>query len=256
MVLLQRRHAFQQTARVGMQRAVEQPRDRRLLDDPAGIHHQHAVGGLRDHAHVVGDDDDRHAELVAQVHHQVEDLRLDRDVERGRRLVGDQQARAAGQRDRQHHPLALAAGELVRIVGHAARRRWDADLLQHLQRPRVQRALRQAFMRADRLHDLLADGEHRVERGHRLLEHHGDAGPANALHARIRECGQHLAGEAHLAGGDARGRLRQQAHDGQRGDALAAAGFPDDAEDLAFVEAERHILDRGDLAAAKWRTPW
>ena len=125
-----------------MQRVVEQARDRRFLDDAAGIHHQHAVGGLGHHAHVVGDDDDRHAELVAQVHHQVEDLRLDGDVERGGGFVGDQQARAAGERDRQHHALALAAGELVRIVAHAARGRGDADLLQHLQRAGIERALR------------------------------------------------------------------------------------------------------------------
>ena len=117
-----------------MQRIVEQARDRRFLDDAAGIHHQHAVGGFRHDAHVVGDDDDRHAEFVAQVHHQVEDLRLDGDVERGRGFVGDQQARPAGQRDGQHDALALAAGQLVRIVAHAPRGRRDADLLQHLQR--------------------------------------------------------------------------------------------------------------------------
>ena len=44
-----------------------------------------------DDAQVVRDQDDRRADLVAQLADQVEDLRLDRDVERGRRLVGDQQ---------------------------------------------------------------------------------------------------------------------------------------------------------------------
>ena len=104
-------------------------------------------------------------------------------------------------------------------------------------------------MRADGLDDLLADGEHRVERGHRLLEHHGDAGAADALHAGIGEFGERLAGEADFAGRDAGRRLRQQAHDGERGDALAAAGFADDAQDFAFVERERDVLHRGDLAA-------
>ena len=46
---------------------------------------------------------------------QLEDLRLDGDVERGGRFVGDQQLRAAGERHRDHHALAQAAGELVRI---------------------------------------------------------------------------------------------------------------------------------------------
>jgi hypothetical protein len=48
------------------------------------------------------------------------DLRLDRHVERGRRLVGDQQAGLAGQRHRDHHALAHAARELVRVVLQAA----------------------------------------------------------------------------------------------------------------------------------------
>ena len=46
---------------------------------------------------------------------QIEDLGLDRDVERRRRLVGDQQLRLVGERHRDHHALAHAAGELVRI---------------------------------------------------------------------------------------------------------------------------------------------
>ena len=46
---------------------------------------------------------------------QVEDLALDGDVERGGRLVGDQQVGLAGERHGDGDALALAAGELVRI---------------------------------------------------------------------------------------------------------------------------------------------
>ena len=96
-----------------------------------------------------------------------------------------------------------------------------------------------SLMRAQGLGDLLADGEHRIERGHRLLEHHRDAGAADALHARVRRGASGPApSNRTLPAGDARRRLRQQAHDGQRGDALAAAGFADDAEDLARREVE------------------
>ena len=52
----------------------------------------------------------------AQAVDEVEDLRLHGDVERGRRLVGDEQLRIAGERHGDHHALALAAGELVRIA--------------------------------------------------------------------------------------------------------------------------------------------
>jgi hypothetical protein len=56
-----------------------------------------------------------------EVAQQVEDLGLDGDVERGGGLVGDEQARVAGERHGDHDALAHAAGELVR-VGVAARR--------------------------------------------------------------------------------------------------------------------------------------
>ena len=65
---------------------------------------------------------------------QVEDLRLDGHVERGRRLVGDQQLGVAGERHGDHHALAHAARELVRVVVERARRGRDADQLEQLDR--------------------------------------------------------------------------------------------------------------------------
>ena len=51
-----------------------------------------------------------------------EDLGLDRHVERGGRLVGEDQPRLGGQRDRDADPLAHAAGQLVRVqLGNGAR---------------------------------------------------------------------------------------------------------------------------------------
>ena len=56
---------------------------------------------------------------LLQLQHQVQDLRLDRDVERRGRLVGDEQRRVQHERHGDHHALALAAGQLVRILRHA-----------------------------------------------------------------------------------------------------------------------------------------
>ena len=56
------------------------------------------------------------AELLLQVLQQVDDLRLDRDVERRHRLVGDDQARLDRQGARDADALALPAAELVRIA--------------------------------------------------------------------------------------------------------------------------------------------
>ena len=113
-----------QALRVGMARIAEQLLDRRLLDHLAGIHHHHALRGLGDHAHGMGDQHDRHAEPLLHLGQQLEDLRLDGHVERGGRLVGDQQLGVAGQRHGDHHALAHAAGELVRIVVHRGAAGW------------------------------------------------------------------------------------------------------------------------------------
>ncbi len=51
-----------------------------------------------------------------------EDLGLHGHVERRGRLVGEQHLRAAGDRDRDHHALAHAAAELVRVVAEALAR--------------------------------------------------------------------------------------------------------------------------------------
>ena len=123
--------------RVRMLRAVDHVGDRPDLDDAPGVHHGDAIGGLGDHAHVVRDQHHRGAVLAAQPLQQLDDLRLDRDVERGRRLVGDDEPRLRRERERDHDALAHAAGELVRIVVDAARRRRNADLLQQLDRPRA-----------------------------------------------------------------------------------------------------------------------
>ena len=74
-----------------MQRQVEQIVGARFLDLMSGIHDHDPVGVLRDDAHIMGDQHDRGAGRLLQLPHQIEDLRLDRHIERGGGLVGDQQ---------------------------------------------------------------------------------------------------------------------------------------------------------------------
>ena len=64
----------------------------------------------------------------------LQDLRLHGDVERGGRLVGDQQVRLVGERHGDHHALALAAGQLVRIALEPPGRIGNADLGQQFER--------------------------------------------------------------------------------------------------------------------------
>ena len=66
------------------------------------------------HREIVRDEQVGQAEPLLQVLQQVDDLRLDRHVERRDRLVADDELGLDGQRAGDADALALAAGELVR----------------------------------------------------------------------------------------------------------------------------------------------
>eukprot|EP01035_Chromulina_nebulosa_P035997 gene35998-48429_t len=60
------RHGIEQAAGVRVARVAEQLRRAGLLHQLAAIHDRHAVGHLRHHAHVVGDEEHAHADLRLQ----------------------------------------------------------------------------------------------------------------------------------------------------------------------------------------------
>ena len=125
------RRRAHQLARVGVRRA---PRrcvlDVRRLDHVALLHHHHAVAIGGGEAEVVGDQDGRHAALARQLDDQVHHRLLRGDVEAGGRLVGDQQLRPAGQRQRDDDALAHAARQLEGIGVVALLGPGDAHLLE------------------------------------------------------------------------------------------------------------------------------
>ena len=78
--------------------------------------------------------EERQAELTPQIIQQRQDLRLDGDVKRRRRLVGDEERRAGHEGGRDHHALPLSTGEVVRILVQPRRRLADANSLQKVDR--------------------------------------------------------------------------------------------------------------------------
>src|SRR5262249_17567388 len=242
------RDRAQQALRVRMQRLLEQLAHRRLLDDLGRVHDDHALRRLGDDAHVVGDEQDRHAELGLQLVEELEDLGLDRHVERGGRLVRDQEIRAAGQRHGDHHALPHAAGQLVRILLHPALGVRDVHEAQHLAGLVHRVAPAEPLVQADGLGDLLAHREDGVERGHRLLEDHRDLLAADLAHLRGGKLEEVPAVVVDLAVDDASWGLRDEPHDAERRDALAAARLADHAQRLALVDVEVHPVDGADDA--------
>src|SRR5437870_13848568 len=73
----------------------------------------------------MADEQDRGPHFLHELLHQREDLRLNRDVERARRLIRDQERRLLAQRHRDHDSLAHAPGQYVRI--EVQNRFWIVD---------------------------------------------------------------------------------------------------------------------------------
>ena len=144
-------------------------------------------------------------------------------------------ARLAGERHRDHHALAHAARQLVRVLVDArlgARGCRPCASISIAMRARLAAASCPWWSRT-RLDDLVADREDRVQRRHRLLEDHRDLVAADRAASRDsakRERG-HVAARDRICppADDAPGGDGDEPHDRERGDALAAARLADDA---------------------------
>ena len=139
------------------------------------------------------DEDGRGVRLLLSGAHHLDDLCLDGHVQGSRRLVGDENRGVVRHRHRDHRPLSHAAGELVRVLVEAAVWKGHADDLEQAHRPLAGLLVVDVgIVRRDRLGDLIADREHGIERGHRVLEDHRDLGAPNRLELPLRQ-GQEIA---------------------------------------------------------------
>ena len=92
-----------------------------VLDDLALMHDGDGVGDLGRDAQVVRDKEHGEVEPLLDLGEELQNLRLDGDVQRGDGLVGDEQLGFECERACDANALALAAGELVRIALGGAR---------------------------------------------------------------------------------------------------------------------------------------
>src|SRR5205807_6097661 len=103
------RDRAEQRLRVRVQRVGVDLFGVRDLDDLAEVHHGDPVAQVADDRQVVGDEQVGQVELVLEVLQEVHDLRLDRDVERGDGLVGDDEGGVQDQGAGDADALPLAA---------------------------------------------------------------------------------------------------------------------------------------------------
>ena len=176
----------EQHPRIGMLGPREERLRRRHLDQAAKVHHADARGDVIDDRQIVRDEQVGEPEAALQVDHQVQDLRLHRDVERRRGFVAHQELRLAGERAGDRDALPLAAREFVREFAAVGRR--QLDLPQQVFHALLQVGLVLGEIEGtDRLGDDVEHAPARVEAGVRVLEDHlhapaerGHVGPAVA----------------------------------------------------------------------------
>ena len=94
---------------------------------------------------------------------QREDLRLYRHIQRGRGFVGDEQLRTSQQRHGDHHPLAFAAGKLVRVVGQTPQRIADPNAIQTVEDLSARRFFTHPAMQREHFVELFFEGMQRIE---------------------------------------------------------------------------------------------
>ncbi len=141
----------------------------------------------------------------------------------------------------------------MRVAVEQALRLGDAHQFEHPERLGASRGLGAALVQRDRLGDLVADGEHRIERGHRLLEDHRHFVAAHATHRLGRELGE-VAGDAvaeaevERAARDRAAAQFDEAHQAERGHRLARARFAHHRDGLARIDPEGEVLHRGEHA--------
>ena len=199
--------------------AVDLHRRADLLDH-AVVHDDDAVGDRERLFLVVRDHDRRHAELSLQRADLAAQAHALERVERRQRLVEQEQARRGGERARERDALLLAARELGRELGAAAR---QADELQQLVDARRRR----------RLGDLAVDqavgdvvGDREVGKQRVRLEDDAVVALGRRQHRDVAPALE-----------DAAGGLRLEAGDDAQQRRLAAARRAEEADELALARS-------------------
>ena len=228
------RHDRQERLRIRMLRIAQHLLGGTDLDDPAEVHHGHAVAQRPGHADVVRDQEHREGARAAQLDQQTQHLRAHRDVERGDGLVADERLGLQRERRRDHDALALTARELMRVAAPEAVRRRQAGVVQR--RDASEHAVLALGHpgRGEALLHRCADGAPRIERLIGILEDQLHAPPQSA----------EIAVDGLIVELDAAGARLLQAEQRARKRRLAAARLAHEAERLSASPDQVDAIDR------------
>ncbi len=105
-----------QRLRVRMSRKPDHAFGFRQFHDFAEVHHHDAPADVLDHRKIMRNEQIGQAMRFAQILKQVDDLRLDRNIERAHRFIADDQPWLHRQRAGNSDALTLAPAELMRVA--------------------------------------------------------------------------------------------------------------------------------------------
>ena len=234
------RHAAHQSLGVRVLGVVKDSLDRAAFHQLPGIHHAHVVTHAGDHTQVVGDVDDGCVKVALQVFDQVQHDRFDRHVQGSGRLIHDEERRVVEQGHGNHHPLLLAARDLMRVTLHHVGCIGHVYPVQHVNGFLPRFCFRDAPMDGQNLGQLIADGDRRVQGLHRILVDHRNLVTTQGAQFFLRAANQLPSLKLDAAADDLAVRP-QKVHNAKGHRGLATARFAHNAERRGPVGLKRHL---------------
>jgi hypothetical protein len=141
------------------------------FNDFAQVHHHDPMAEVFDYSQVMRDKKEGDTALLLQILQEVDDLRLDGNVQRANRLITDEQFRFNSQSARDSNSLALTAAEFVRIALSVGRVK--ADGAEQLGNAGLTGGIVLCeAMNVEGFTDDVFDGHPRIERAVRILKNH------------------------------------------------------------------------------------
>src|SRR5262245_1313741 len=198
----------------------------------------------------MGNEQYRAAALAAHALQDLDHLRLDRHVECRGRLVRHHQGRFAGESQREDDALAHAARKFVRVAIETFAGRRKPHLTQEPDCALARLVGRNVEVREDRLHELAADRQQRIEARQRILENGADVPAAQSAHGLRRQGIDASACKQNLPAGLAQ-RWVEQPDDGRSGERLAGPRLANQAQHFAGCDLEGDVVDGNERTAPR-----
>ena len=152
---------------------------------PSAINHRNAVAKLRNHTQIMCDQNDRRIIFLFQIPHQFQNLRLNRHIERRRRLIRKKQFRLRHKRHGNHDPLFHAAGKLMwKFIFPRRRDSHKRQNIIHL--PVLFLPWHLMKVQIQHFQYLIPHRMRRIQTGHGILKDHGNLFPSQPQHKTLR----------------------------------------------------------------------